>query len=72
MRNLLAIRALLRASETLGGADALARYLHVPRSILEAWTHGAEDIPMPIFFRAVDLILDSEIERLKQRRPPPN
>jgi hypothetical protein len=70
MRNLLAIRALLRASDTLGGSDELAKYLHVPRSILESWTHGAEDIPMAIFFRAVDVILDKEVEDLKERHPP--
>ncbi|MGQ0651452.1 MAG: hypothetical protein ACT4P4_04145 [Betaproteobacteria bacterium] len=72
MRNLLAIRALLRAEDVLGGADELAKYLHVPRPTLDAWTRGAEDIPMAIFFRVVDIILDDEVQRLKRRPPPPD
>jgi hypothetical protein len=70
MRNLLAIRALLRAEDVLGGADELAKYLHVPRSILDDWTHGAGDVPMAIFFRVVDVILDKEMESLRKRHPP--
>ena len=51
-------RALLRATELVGGRDKLARVLRVPIYELEKWIAGEAKPPRDVFLRVVDLILD--------------
>lgn len=50
------IDALRRATQALGGADALATKLGVSVLQLQRWMDGGETIPTEIFLLAVDLI----------------
>jgi hypothetical protein len=50
-------RTLHRACEMLGGLDATARHLHVPGATLTRWIGGAEQPPLEVFLRAVDVVL---------------
>lgn len=51
-------RALLRATELLGGREKLARVLRVPVAEIDKWIAGAAKPPREVFLRVVDLILD--------------
>lgn len=51
-------RCLVRARETLGGLEGLARYLHVSPSSASAWLEGQIPLPDLIFLRVIDLLLD--------------
>jgi hypothetical protein len=50
-------RTLHRACEVLGGLDALSRHLDVPAATLTRWIGGAEEPPLDVFLRAVDIVL---------------
>ena len=50
-------RALHRAVDMAGGADALARQLHVPPSAVRFWLNGSSPLPDDIFLKLVDLLL---------------
>ena len=50
-------RALHRAVEMTGGADALARQLQVPPSAVRFWLNGSSPLPDDIFLKLVDLLL---------------
>lgn len=52
------IDALCRATQAMGGADALAAKLGVSVLQLQRWMNGDETIPADIFLLAVDLIED--------------
>jgi hypothetical protein len=51
-------RTLQKAAELLGGRKQLCRHLRVPSSDLQDWIEEKAIPPIPIFLRAVDLILD--------------
>ena len=51
-------RALLRATELVGGRDKLASVLTVPREHIDKWISGDANPPREVFLRVVDLILD--------------
>ena len=50
-------RALQRAIEIAGGADALARQLQVPPNAVRFWLNGSSPLPDDIFLKLVDLLL---------------
>ena len=66
-------RTLQKAAELLGGERALARFLKVPMPDLFAWMRpGAEQPPLPVFLKAVDLVMneidDKDAERAQKLR----
>jgi hypothetical protein len=66
-------RALLRASELVGGRDKLARVLSVPRPEIDKWIAGEAKPPREVFLRVVDLILDETAPATGSdaQEPPP-
>jgi hypothetical protein len=51
-------RTFVKAAEVLGGKKELARELHVPVDEIERWIGGAAKPPLPVFLKAIDLVLD--------------
>jgi hypothetical protein len=51
-------RTFVKAAELAGGHKQLARQLRVPLAELEKWIADQDVPPMPIFLRAVDLVLE--------------
>jgi hypothetical protein len=50
-------RTLQRASEVLGGPQALADYLHVDVAELRRWIDARSQPPLDVFLRAVDIVV---------------
>jgi hypothetical protein len=59
---------LQRASEILGGAEALCEYLGVSHARLQLWRAARIRLPDPIFLKAVDLVLRDDIARAAHDR----
>jgi len=57
---------LRRASSLLGGTPQLRKYLKVSALSLSVWMAGAEPPPRDVFLKAVDVIADSELQKLKR------
>lgn len=51
-------RTFQKAAELVGGQKNLARRLRVPAAELQKWIAGGGEPPMPVFLKAVDLVLD--------------
>jgi len=51
-------RALRRAAELLGGPDALAHHLRVPRERLNYWSSGVVPTPPDVFLTIVDMLIE--------------
>jgi hypothetical protein len=60
------LQALIRARDILGGTTPLRRYLRVSAFALAAWLAGAEQPPLDIFLKVVDLIMVQEIDDLRR------
>jgi len=58
------LNALARATELLGGAAELAKKLEIPESMVEMWI-AERFIPNDIFMRIVDIIIDRDIDAIK-------
>ena len=58
MANKVYSRTFQKAAELSGGRKQLARQLRVPIADLEKWIAGASPPPLPIFLKAIDLVLD--------------
>lgn len=52
------VRTLLKAAELMGGRKKLAAHLGAPAAELEKWISGDAVPSLPVFLKAVDLILD--------------
>jgi len=65
----LGAKVLQRASQLLGGTPKLRRYLKVSALSLSVWMAGAEPPPRDVFLKAVDVIVDSELQKLKGGAP---
>jgi hypothetical protein len=52
-------RMLSRASDLLGGHEALAQHLGVTTTRLMLWSVGAEALPPSVFLKLVDLLLQA-------------
>ena len=65
----LGAKVLQRASQLLGGTPKLRRYLKVYALSLSVWMAGAEPPPRDVFLKAVDVIADSELQKLKGGAP---
>ena len=63
---LLGASVLNRAASLLGGPGQLRKYLRVSALSLSVWMAGAEPPPRDIFLKAVDVIADSEMQKLKR------
>jgi len=57
---------LRRASSILGGTSQLRKYLRVSALSLSVWMAGAEPPPRDVFLKAVDVIVDAEIQKLRR------
>ena len=66
---LLGANVLHRAASLLGGPGQLRKYLHVSALSLGVWMAGAEPPPPDVFLKAVDVIADSELQKLKGGAP---
>ena len=62
------VRTLIRAAEIAGGAQELAFTLRVTPSHLSLWMGGLEPCPGHVFLKAVDLVLEREIEAQRKAR----
>jgi hypothetical protein len=51
-------RTFQKAAELCGGQPKLARRLRVPLADLAKWIAGDAAPPLPIFLKAIDLVLD--------------
>ena len=51
-------RTFQKAAELAGGTKKLARELRTPLADLEKWMAGTAAPPLPIFLKAIDLVLD--------------
>jgi hypothetical protein len=60
------LQALRRAGQILGGPAPLRRYLRVSAFALTAWLAGAEQPPLDIFLKAVDVIVLQELDDLRR------
>jgi hypothetical protein len=60
---------LRRAAEILGGRERLRRYLKVSALSLAVWMAGAEPPPVDVFLKAVDVIAETQLEALRQKKP---
>ena len=56
---------LRRASELLGGTPQLCKYLRVSALSLSVWTSGAEPPPTDVFLKAVDVVVEAELKKLR-------
>jgi hypothetical protein len=59
-------RALQRAATILGGKPRLRAYLNVPALVLGMWMSGATPPPTDVFLKVVDLIVEKDLESLRQ------
>ena len=60
------IRALRRAAQHLGSAEALRAHLQVSMSQLNSWLEGETRPPDAVFLRVVDLLADEELTAIKR------
>ena len=51
-------RTLQLAAKRLGGPRKLRDYLRAPSAEFISWLSGVEEPPVPVFLRALELILD--------------
>jgi len=65
------LRTLQRASQIVGGEQALALHLKVTPSHLALWLKGLEEPTTEAFLRAVDLVSEHELAQLPQPQPRP-
>lgn len=65
-RGSLGANVLRRASTILGGTPALRKYLKVSALSLSVWMTGAEPAPTDVFLKAVDVIVDAEVQDLQR------
>jgi len=56
-----------RAASLLGGSGQLRKYLHVSALSLGVWMAGSEPPPRDVFLKAVDVIVDAEIQKIRAR-----
>lgn len=62
----LGARVLGRAASVLGGPNQLRKYLRVSALSLSVWMAGGEAPPPDVFLKAVDVIADAELQKLKR------
>jgi len=70
-RNGVRTAAVRRASDILGGPSRLREYLGVSAIALGVWIAGTELPPTEVFLKAVDVIVDRDLQELRARKPKP-
>jgi hypothetical protein len=58
---------LKRAAAILGGSQPLRAYLNVSAAVLAMWMSGAAPAPTEAFLKAVDVVVEKNIEELRRR-----
>ena len=61
-------KALCRAEKILGSRGRMAAFLGVPPEKLSAWLDGAEEAPLEVFLRSLDVIADGPYAPRRRRR----
>ena len=61
--------AVRRAADILGGPSRLRDYLGVSAIALSVWMAGSEPPPTDVFLRAVDVIVDRDLQELRGKKP---
>jgi len=61
--------AVRRASDILGGPSRLRDYLGVSAIALGVWIAGTEPPPTDVFLKAVDVIVDRDLQELRGKKP---
>ncbi len=61
-------RLLDRATEILGGEDALSERLGVPEAQVALWRSRQARLPDEVFLRIVDIVLRDDVERAADDR----
>ena len=59
--------ALRRAASILGGSRPLRAYLNVSAMVLAMWMSGVSVPPTDVFLKAVDLIVEQDLDRQRKR-----
>jgi hypothetical protein len=59
--------ALQRAAQILGGSRPLRAYLNVSAIVLATWMSGAAPAPTDVFLKAVDIIIEKDLDGLRKR-----
>lgn len=62
-------RAVERAAQICGGADALAARLSVSAAQVKLWIEGVEPCPGDVFLGVVDLLVDSDLSAIRPAHP---
>jgi hypothetical protein len=57
---------LRRACEILGGRPQLRKYLKVSAVSLGLWMAGTEPPPVDVFLKAVDVVVEQEVDELRR------
>jgi hypothetical protein len=60
--------AVRRAAEVVGGSSRLREILGVSALSLAVWLGGTEPPPTDVFLKAVDVIADSDLDKLRERK----
>jgi hypothetical protein len=68
--NRIHMRAVQRATEIAEGLARLAVYLDVPPALIVAWIDGRSEVPIPMFLKVVEIIVDHAGEPLRGVIPP--
>ena len=58
--------ALRRAARILGGSRPLRTYLNVSAMVLAMWMSGVSVPPTDVFLKAVDLIVEADLDRQRE------
>jgi hypothetical protein len=58
--------ALRRAADILGGNRPLRAYLNVSALVLGMWMSGAQPPPTDVFLKVVDLIVEKDLDRMRE------
>ena len=58
-------RAIMRATEILGGTPALGAYLRAPSAQVLRWMNGVEVPPQHVFLKVVDLLCERDLTELR-------
>ena len=61
-------RAIERAAHVCGGAAQLAERIDVSEARIRFFLDGHAEIPMEVFLRVIDVVLDAEIGALREHR----
>lgn len=62
-------RTLRRAAQIAGGVKELSAKLGVPSEELALWVQGTKRVPLPVFLRAVDIVVAYDVNEVSNSDP---